>query len=228
MAAVTICSGFVCNDFATEAATGQEEIPHVQGQKRSPSTTVGGANSCLDSSPIPTRDTQRAQSNLVCTRTQGPHRNWDGTVFERLLWRYGSAVACRRDRGSGCSWCGYGVSPLGEGSHYPHHRAARTYTGLGNRLLEGTNRTLCTRTQEKGTVTPQETDPDLPGVSRSLQRRHGSAVACCRVGGTERSSACVGSFEGGRHSLHYLHHRLKWEWKWSHSVMSDSLWPHGL
>ena len=32
----------------------------------------------------------------------------------------------------------------------------------GNRLLEGTNRILCTRTQEKGVVTPQETDPDLP------------------------------------------------------------------
>ena len=28
--------------------------------------------------------------------------------------------------------------------------------------MEGTNRTLCTRTQEKGAVTPQETDPDLP------------------------------------------------------------------
>ena len=33
----------------------------------------------------------------------------------------------------------------------------------GNRLLEGTNRTLCTKTQEKGAVTPEETDPDLPG-----------------------------------------------------------------
>ena len=32
----------------------------------------------------------------------------------------------------------------------------------GNRLLEGTNKTLCTRTQEKGAVTPQETDPDFP------------------------------------------------------------------
>ena len=37
-----------------------------------------------------------------------------------------------------------------------------TRTGLWNRLLEGTNRTLCTRTQEKGAVPPQETDPDLP------------------------------------------------------------------
>ena len=36
----------------------------------------------------------------------------------------------------------------------------------GNRLLEGTVRTFCTRTQEKGAVTPQETDPDL---SMSLQ-----------------------------------------------------------
>ena len=30
------------------------------------------------------------------------------------------------------------------------------------RLLEGTNRILCTRTQEKGAVKPLETDPDLP------------------------------------------------------------------
>ena len=39
-------------------------------------------------------------------------------------------------------------------------------TGLtqywGNRLLEGTDKILCnTRTQEKGAVTPKETDPDL-------------------------------------------------------------------
>ena len=39
----------------------------------------------------------------------------------------------------------------------------------GNRLLESTNRTLCTRTQEKGTVNPQETDPDFPmSVQESL------------------------------------------------------------
>ena len=29
-------------------------------------------------------------------------------------------------------------------------------------------------------------------------------VACCRVGGTECSSACMGPFEGGHHYLHYL------------------------
>ena len=47
-----------------------------------------------------------------------------------------------------------------------------------------------------------------PWVSRSLQCRCGSAVACCRVGGTECSSACMGPLEGGRHYLHYLHHSL--------------------
>ena len=49
-----------------------EEIPHIQGQRRSPSRTVGGAKSSLDSNPIPTRDAQRAQTNRVCTRTRGP------------------------------------------------------------------------------------------------------------------------------------------------------------
>ena len=39
----------------------------------------------------------------------------------------------------------------------------RTYTGLGKQTLGGHKQNLvCTRTQEKGEVTPQETDPDLP------------------------------------------------------------------
>ena len=61
----------------------------------------------------------------------------------------------------------------------------------GNRLLEDTNKSLCmhARTQEKGAVTPQETDPDLPVSVQESRCRHGSVVACCRVGGTECSSA---------------------------------------
>ena len=71
----------------------------------------------------------------------------------------------------------------------------------GNRLLEGTNRTLCIRTQEKGAVTPQETDPDSPS---SLQQTCGLVVACVWGGGagTEGSSPCRGAFEGGHHYLH--------------------------
>ena len=45
-----------------------------------------------------------------------------------------------------------------------HHRTARTSTGLGKQTLDRHKRNLLhTRTQEKGAVTPQETDPDLPG-----------------------------------------------------------------
>ena len=39
----------------------------------------------------------------------------------------------------------------------------RTYTGLGKQTLGGHKQYLvCTRTQEEGAVTPEETDPDLP------------------------------------------------------------------
>ena len=52
-----------------------KEIPHIQGQRSSPSNTVRGVKSCLESNPIPARDAQRAQTNLVCTRTQRLHRD---------------------------------------------------------------------------------------------------------------------------------------------------------
>ena len=71
----------------------------------------------LESNPIPARDTQRVQTNLVHTTTEGPHRARDRTAFEHLLGRYRSAVACHRGRGSGCSRPAYGISPLGGGRH---------------------------------------------------------------------------------------------------------------
>ena len=55
-------------------------------------------------------------------------------------------------------------------SSFPHHRATRTDTGLGKQTLGGHTQNLVhTRTQEKGAVTPQGTDPDLPvSVQESL------------------------------------------------------------
>ena len=94
-----------------------EEIPPIQGQRRSPSKTVEGGKSCLESNPTPARDTQRAQTYLVHTRTQRPDRDWDRTVFECFLRRYRSAVDFHRGRGSGCSRPGYGIGPLGGGHH---------------------------------------------------------------------------------------------------------------
>ena len=79
----------------------------------------------------------------------------------------------------------------------------------GSRLLEGTNKSLCTpgpRKKEKWTY--KRLTRTCPWVSRSLQRRCGSGVACCRVGGTECSIACMETFEEGHHYLHYLHHSL--------------------
>ena len=65
-----------------------------------------------------------------------------------------------------------------------------------------------TRTQEKGAVTPQETDPDLPmSVQECLVKAwiNGGLLQGC---GHWNSSACMGPFEGGSHDLHYLHHSL--------------------
>ena len=62
----------------------QKKIAHIQGQRRSPSKMLGVVKSPLESNPIPTRDTWRAQTNLVCTRTQRPHRNWASPVEVRV------------------------------------------------------------------------------------------------------------------------------------------------
>ena len=77
----------------------------------------------------------------------------------------------------------------------------------GNRLLEGTNKSFCVpgpRRKEQWLTHKRLTQTCL-WVSRSLWLRRGLAVACCRVGVTECSSACLGPFEGGHHYLHYLH-----------------------
>ena len=57
-------------------------------------------------------------------------------------------------------------------------------------------------------MTPQETDPDLPRSVQESPAEAGLVVACCRVGGTECSSRCMGPSKGGHHNLHYLHHSL--------------------
>ena len=128
----------------------------------------------------------------------------DRTVFEHLLWRYRMAVVCHRERESGC---GYGISPLGGGHHnpiieLPELTQTRKYT------LGGHNRTLCTRTQEKGTVTLQETVLDLPVGVRESPVKAWVRGGLLQGWGTDCSSTCTGSFQGGQHYLHYLHHSL--------------------
>ena len=44
-------------------------------------------------------------------------------------------------------------------------------------------------------MSTQETDPDLHVSVQEPWQRHGSAVACCRFGGTECSSVCMGTLK---------------------------------
>ena len=100
---------------------------------------------------------------ILCT--PGPR---DPTETETELYL---SVSCG---GTGQQWTatGAGDQPSWKRSPLTHHRATRTYlhrTGE-NRLSDGHKQNLMpTRTQEKGAVTPQETDPDLPvNVQESL------------------------------------------------------------
>ena len=62
------------------------------------------------------------------------------------------------------------------------------------------------------------------GVCRSLLRRRGSVGTCCRIGGTECSSTCMGSFEWGCHYLHYLHHSFSSVQSLSHVRLFATPW----
>ena len=85
----------------------------------------------------------------------------------------------------------------------------RTYTGLGKQTLGSHKQNLVhTRTQEKGAVTPQETDPDLPVNDQESPAEAWVRDSPPQGQGTECGNACTGPFEGGRHYLPYLHHSL--------------------
>ena len=176
-------SSLLNNHWQENVGSHQGKITHIQGQRKSPSKMVREVKACLESNPIPARGSRRAQKNPVHTRTQRPHRDWARTVFECLLWRYGSAVDCCRGRGSGCSRPGYGTSPLGGGHHYPTREPPELTQDSGNRLLEGTSKTLCVPGPKRKEQWPQKRlTQTCPWVSRSLRRRRRLAVACCRLG----------------------------------------------
>ena len=84
----------------------------------------------------------------------------------------------------------------------------RTSKDWENRLLEGTNKTLCVPGARKKKPYPHKRlSQTCLWVSWSLWWRHGLTVACCRVRGTEHS-ACTCHFERGCCYLHYSYHSL--------------------
>ena len=119
------------------------------------------------------------------------NRDWARTVSERLLW-------C-----TGQQWLA-----AGQGLWVQQTRIElpEITQDLRNRLLEGTNRALCTTGPRRKEQWPQNRlTQTYPWVSRGLWKRLGSEVAGCRVGGTKCS---MGHFEGGHHYLHYRHRSL--------------------
>ena len=121
-------------------------------------------------------------------------------------------------RGSGCSILGCDWVQQTPVWHKPSWRrwpltppesCQNVTQDWGNRLLEGTNRALCQPGHKRKEQWPHKrlTQTCL-WVSGSLRRRCESAMAYCRVGGSECSSACMGPSEGGCRYLHYLHHSL--------------------
>ena len=77
------------------------------------------------------------------------------------------------------------------------HRAGRTYTGLGKQTFGRHKQNLvCTRNQEKGALTPQDTDSDLsvsPGVFGGSMGRGGLVQGQGHWG-----QQCL-PFKGGHH-----------------------------
>ena len=79
----------------------------------------------------------------------------------------------------------------------------------GNRLLEVPNKTLWAPGPRRKEQWPHKRlTQSWTWVPRRLWLKLGLAVTCCRVGGTECSSACIRPFEGGQHYLPYLHRSL--------------------
>ena len=68
----------------------KKKIPHIQGQRRSPTKTVGGAKSHLESNPIPTRDTWRAQTKLYA------HQETPKKLSQTCLWVFECSLQGRK------------------------------------------------------------------------------------------------------------------------------------
>ena len=145
-------------------------------QRRSPSKTVGGAKSGLESNLVPTRDTRGTQTNLVHQDPETPQR-----LSQNCVWASPAEVQVSSGllQGQGLwvqqTWVWH--KPSWRMSPLTHRRAARTYTGLGKQTLGGHKQNLVrTRTQEKGAMAPQ-------GSGRLAHECQESLAEACVSGG---------------------------------------------
>ena len=150
---------------------------------------VRGAKSHLESKPIPARDTRKAQTNLVHTRTQRTHE-----TEPELCLSLSCGGTCQQWPAAGQglwvqqAWVWH--KPSWRRSPLTPPQSHQNLQGLGKQTFRGNKQSLVhTRTQERGAVIPQETDPDLPvsvqesaaeaWVSSGLLQGRGHSVQQC-------------------------------------------------
>ena len=122
-------------------------------------------------------------------------------------------------RGTSQQWTATGTGALGAADwvwHKPSWRRSpltppqicQNLPRTRKQILGGHKQNLVHQDPGKGSVTPQETDPDLPVSIQEFPAQVWVMVACCRNGGTDYSSTGMRYFEGGHHCLHCLNHSL--------------------
>ena len=134
--------------------------------------------------------------NLVYTRK--PYRLSQNCLWalECLLQRYGSAVACCRHRGSECSRPGYDITLSEEVAINPTIEPPELTQDLGNRLLEGTNKTLYVPGPRRKEQCPHNRlSQTCLWVSRTLQNQ-GVCIQGHWVRGTEHNSVGISPLKG--------------------------------
>ena len=162
----------------------QKQIPHVQGQRRSPNKMVGGAKSWL-----------RIKCHTCQRHSEGSNKTlcapWDPTETDPDLplstWVSPAEVPVssglqRQGLWVQQTWVWHKLawrrSPLTPPySHQNLHRIGETGSWRAQ--------TKPFVHQDPGERSSDPTCHECPWVSRSLQWRRGSVVACCRVWGTE-------------------------------------------
>ena len=94
----------------------EERYPPSKGKGEAPGRWQERCNQVQNQTPHPSETLGGLKQTLCAPEPRGPSET-DRAVSEYLAQRYESAVACRKDGGSGCSRPGYGRSPLGGDCH---------------------------------------------------------------------------------------------------------------
>ena len=191
-----------CWSGSCAALSDFEEIRHIQGWRRSPSKMVGEAESHLESNPIPTSNAQRAQKYLCSLGPRDPPEtetelclgvSWGGTGQQ---WPATGAGAL------GAADLGVALALLEEVAINPTIEPPELTQDWETDFWRAQTESYMHPDQGEGSSDPIRDWPRLarqgPGVSGGCE----SVEACCRAGGPECSSVCMGPFEGGQHYLH--------------------------